>query len=310
MSHHHHHDHAHHHHHHELSGKNLGIAIILNVLITLLQIAGAFVSRSLSLLTDALHNLSDVMALVISWMAHKLVKRKPTEIQSFGYKRAEIVAAFINAATLLAISVYLIAESFTRLLNPSEITINSNWVIALATFSIVANGISVLLVQRDAKHSMNMKAAYLHLFSDMLTSIGVLVGGLLMKYFQIFWVDSIISIFIAIYLIVSSWKLVIASLKVLMQFAPEHIDLNEVVQHVKGVEGVKGIHHVHIWQLGEQDCFFEAHIVIENDSKLTEVEKILHQLEDELKHHFEITHVTLQPEFVCCNDKSVIKQEA
>ncbi len=310
MSHSHHHtEHHHGHHHHELSGKNLGIAIFLNILITLFQIVGALISRSLSLFTDALHNLSDVMALVISWVAHKLAKRKFTAQQSFGYKRAEIIAAFINASTLLAISVYLIIEAIQRLSNHKSVAVNSDWVIGLAAFSIVANGLSVVLVQRDAKHSMNMKAAYLHLFSDMLTSIGVLVGGILMKYWNVYWVDSVLSILIAIYLIISSWKLVLSSLKVLMQFAPEHIHLQDVVDHVIKVDGVKGIHHVHIWQLSDNDCFFEAHIETEQDLKLTEVEKMLRNIEEELTHHFAITHVTLQPGFNCCEDKSIIKQE-
>ncbi|WP_068472803.1 cation diffusion facilitator family transporter [Saccharicrinis aurantiacus] len=303
-SHHHHHNHGHHH--PELKGTNLSIAILLNVLITVSQIIGALYSKSLSLMTDALHNLSDVMALIISWVANKLSKRESTHKETFGYKRAEILAAFINAATLLGISVYLIVEAVERLMGGSSIAVKGDMVIWLALLSIVANGLSVLLIQKDAKHSMNMKAAYLHLFSDMLTSIAVLIGGLMMKYYGFYWVDSILSIMIAIYLIISSWKLVIGATKVLMQFAPSHINLNDIVESIKKIEGVKGLHHIHIWQLSDHENHFEAHIELDKDLKLSEVDAILNIVRHELSHHYNISHHTLQAEYNVCNDKSII----
>ncbi|GAF05761.1 cation diffusion facilitator family transporter [Saccharicrinis fermentans] len=306
---HHHHDHSHGHHHIELKGKNLLIAILLNVLITVSQIIGAIFSHSLSLMTDALHNLSDVMALVISYVAHKLAKRKPTSKQSFGYKRAEILAAFINAATLLGVSVYLIVEAMERLFTLGAVEVGGELVMWLAGLSILANGLSVLLIQKDAKKSMNMKAAYLHLFSDMLTSIAVLVGGFLMIRFGWYWVDSLLSVMIAVYLIISSWNLVVGAIKVLMQFTPKDIDVDKITQAICVLKQVKNVHHVHIWQLTDHEIHFEAHIDCEEDMLLSEVDKVMTQVRELISHKFNIHHATLQPEFHVCDDKSLIARE-
>ncbi|WP_066628193.1 cation diffusion facilitator family transporter [Labilibacter marinus] len=309
MGHHHHNDHHHGHHHPELKGKNLMVAIFLNILITVAQVIGAIFSHSLSLMTDALHNLSDVMALVISYVANKLAKRKPTQKQSFGYKRAEILAAFINAATLLGISIYLIVEAVERLVTTKNVEVSGELVMWLAGLSIVANGLSVLLIQKDAKNSMNMKAAYLHLFSDMLTSIAVLIGGVLMAKWGWYWMDSLLSVIIALYLIISSWKLVLGSTKVLMQFTPTGIHLDEVVSELSNITEIKNVHHVHIWQLTDHDIHFEAHLDFKQDMKLSEVDKTLTTVREMLDHKFHIHHVTLQPEFHVCEDKSVLANE-
>jgi len=299
-------NHHHGHHHPEIKGKNLVFAILLNVLITIAQIVGAIFSQSLSLMSDALHNLSDVMALVISYVANRLSKREPTKSQSFGFKRAEILAAFVNAATLLGVSVYLIIEAFDRLLTSNEVFIKGELVVWLAALSILANGLSVLLIQKDAKHSMNMKAAYFHLFSDMLSSVAVLVGGLMMSWYNVFWVDSLLSILIAIYLIFSSFKLVVGSVKVLMQFAPDNISMDEIVDAINSIDEVKGVHHVHIWQLSDQDCFFEAHINFDKDELLSEVDKVLCEIRELLGYKFHIHHATLQAEYNVCKDRSLV----
>jgi cobalt-zinc-cadmium efflux system protein len=309
MGHHHTHSHDHGHHYSELKGKNLVVAIILNILITVSQIVGAFLSHSLSLMTDALHNLSDVMALFISYIANKLSKREYTYKKSFGFKRAEILAAFINATTLLGVSVYLIVEAIERLITVKEVLIKGELIIWLAGLSIVANGLSVLLIHKDAKHSMNMKAAYLHLFSDMLSSIAVLIGGVMISYFNMYWIDSVLSIAIAIYLIVSSWRLVISALRILMQFTPAHVDLHEIEKAVCEMDEVKNIHHVHVWQLTDNENHFEAHIDFEKDLPLSIVDSVLDKVRELLYHDFNIHHVTLQPEYHVCKDKSMILQE-
>ncbi|SMO66113.1 cobalt-zinc-cadmium efflux system protein [Saccharicrinis carchari] len=301
------HEHSHHGHHHpELKGKNLFLAILLNVLITVAQVVGAIFSHSLSLMTDALHNLSDVMALGLSYVANRLARRKPTQKQSFGYKRAEILAAFINASTLLGISLYLIIEAAERLFTSKSVEVGGELVMWLAGLSIVANGLSVLLIQKDAKNSMNMRAAYLHLFSDMLTSIAVLIGGYLMSRFAWFWVDSLLSVGIAVYLIVSSWSLVVGALRVLMQFTPKGIDLDKITERIGKVTGVKNIHHVHVWQLTDHEIHFEAHVDCADDLKISEVDKVLNEIREILEHDFNIHHSTLQPEFRVCDDKSLI----
>ncbi|MEZ5082783.1 MAG: cation diffusion facilitator family transporter [Bacteroidales bacterium] len=156
-------------------GKNLLISIVLNLLITVGQVIGGFLSGSMALLSDALHNFSDVLALVISYIASKLTLRKPHVKYTFGLRRAEIMAAFINSLTLIIIGVLLCFEAIRRFSLPPEI--ESSWVILFALLSILLNGISVIILHHDSKHNLNVKSAYIHLFTDMITSIGVLAGG-------------------------------------------------------------------------------------------------------------------------------------
>lgn len=300
---------GHAHNHSSVSGKNLILSIALNTLITVAQLIGGIVSGSLALISDAVHNFSDVISLVISYIANLLSnKKKQTKEYTFGYKRAEIIAAFINGASLIIIAVFLAVEAIQRLLQDQH-EIKSNLVIWLAILGIAVNGFSVLLLKNDAKNNINMKAAYLHLLTDMLTSIAVLVGGLLMKYYQIYWIDALLTIIISCYLIVISFDILITSLKILMLFAPKHIIIDEVAKEVLTYKGVKNIHHVHIWQLNEHDCHIEAHVEFKDDIKLSEFDIICEKIEDSLLKKFHITHCNFQPEFKRDDLKDLIKQD-
>src|SRR5690606_8435858 len=181
--------HDHSHHHKDLKDRNLLISILLNTLITVAQVIGGLISGSLSLLSDALHNFSDVLSLIISYVASKLSKRKASIHRTFGYKRAEILAAFINASTLVMVAVLLIIVVYKRFQDPQ--VIETGLVIWLALLAILANGFSVLLLKKDSNTNLNIRSAYIHLLTDMMASVAVLAGGLLMKYFQWFWVDSL-----------------------------------------------------------------------------------------------------------------------
>ena len=298
----------HSHNHSSLSGRNLLISIVLNILITLAQLIGGFISGSLALISDAVHNFSDVISLIISYIANILVNKKKQTIQStFGYKRAEIIAAFINAMSLVVIAVFLGIEAFERFNNPMEI--NSELVIWLAILGIAANGFSVLLLKKDSQHNLNMKSAYLHLLSDMLTSVAVLIGGLLMKYYQIYWIDAILTLMISIYLIYISWDILITSLKILMLFTPSHIKIEDVVNEVSKVKGIKNVHHVHIWQLNDHDSHFEAHLEFEEDINLSDFDLVCELIEEILHDKFDIHHSNLQPEFNRDDIKEIIIQD-
>ncbi|HOD09392.1 MAG TPA: cation diffusion facilitator family transporter, partial [Flavobacterium sp.] len=245
-------------HKHEVKGKNLVYSILLNLVITTAQIIGGILSGSLALISDALHNFSDVLTLVFSLYANKLSKRKASLNHTFGYKRAELIAAFVNASTLIVVALFLIYGAIERFVEPK--IIESNLVIWLSLLGIIVNGFSALLLKRDAEHNLNMKSAYLHLFTDMMASVAVLVGGLLMKYFGWFWVDSVMTILIAIYLIVVGVDLVKSSTKILMLFTPDHIDIKELVREVHKIEGVNKLHHIHIWNLNDDELHLEAHL--------------------------------------------------
>lgn len=293
------------HHHHEVEGKNLFFTILLNAGISFAELIGGIIAGSISLISDAIHNFSDVLSLMISYIANKLAKREATEKQTFGFKRSEIIAAFFNSATLIVLAFFILYEAIGRFINPVEIS--GNLVIWLASGSIVVNGLSVLFIKKDAEGNINMKSAYLHLFGDLITSVAVLVGGILMKYLHIFWIDPLFSILIALYLIYMSWDIFKSSLKIMMQFTPENIDVEVIAKNISKMEGVKNAHHIHIWQINEHDIMFEAHIDIKNNIKITEFEQILHSVTAYLHSKYEIHHVTLQPEFSVNDNKQLIK---
>jgi len=264
--------HNHSHQHLKLSGNRLLFSILLNIVITVAQVIGGLISGSLALISDAVHNLSDVISLIISYIANLLTNRKKQTLhQTFGFKRAEIIAAFFNSATLIIIAVFLAFEAIKRFNDPQEIV--SEIVIWLAFVGILGNGLSVLLLKRDATHNLNMKSAYLHLITDFLTSVAVLGGGLLMKYYQIYWIDALLTIFISIYLLYMSWEIFIDSLKILMLFAPKD------------------------------------HIEFKKDINLSDFDKICYQVEVLLLNKFHINHSNLQPEFERDDHKDFIIQD-
>jgi len=287
----------------DVSGKNLGFAIVLNVGITLAQAIGGIISGSMALLSDAAHNFSDVLSMVISYLANRLARREATEKQTFGFRRSEIMAAFINSATLIIISVIILFEAAQRLINP--VPVSANTVIYLAIAGILANGISVLFIRHDSHENMNMRSVYLHLFGDMLTSVAVLLGGLAMKYLQWYWTDSVFSIAIAIYLLYMSWGILRSSLRIMMQFTPEEVDIQKIAKGIENIAGVKNTHHVHVWQINEHDLMFEAHVDMADDIKVSDFEAILKAIKQLLKQHG-INHSTIQPEFSVDDNKQII----
>lgn len=293
-----------HHHHHAVSGKKLFITVILNVIITLSQIIGGIISGSLALLSDAMHNFSDVLALLVAWGANNLASRPGDMDRTFGFKRAEIIAALFNASVLMGIAVFLIVEAVRKILHPEPVS--SIWVIGLGILSILLNTASVLLVKDDAHDNINVKAAYLHLMTDVGTSIAVVLGGILIYYWHIFWIDPVISLLIAIYLIYASYDILRESMSILMQFTPKDIDLNEISNEVSKMSGVENIHHIHLWRLNDHDTFLEAHIDFSSNIHLKEVTHKLENIEHLLREHFNISHVTLQPEYKRGDDKSLI----
>ncbi len=301
------HNHSHHGHDHgDLKGKRLGVTIILNLIITISQVIGGLVSGSLSLLSDAAHNFSDVIALIISWIADRLTHKKYSTKQTYGYKRAEVIAALINVVTIIVIAINIFIEGISRLIEPQEIT--GLTVILLAGLSIVVNGLSVLIIKGDAENNMNMRSAYLHLFSDMLTSIAVLIGGIMMYYFKVFWIDGVISLVIAGYLLFTSAKLLFETLRVLMQFTPSHLDLDHIKSEIESLDYVENIHHVHVWQLTDDDIHFSAHISFVDDLSLSEVGDYLDYVKKLMRGKYSVGHSTFEAEYQRCKDTLVLDE--
>ena len=301
------HRHEHPHVHAQVEGKNLVISILLNVLITLAQVIRGLLSGSLSLLSDALHNFSDVLSLFVSYVANVLSNKEASLGKTFGYKRAEIIAAFVNSATLIVVAIILIKEAVERFIHPQEV--ESHLVIWLSLLGILANGFSVFLIKKDADSNMNMKSAYLHLLTDMMASVAVLAGGLLMKFYAVYWVDPALTLVIALYLIYMGYSLLKDSTKVLMLFTPNQININSIVEVIGKIEPIDNVHHLHLWQLNENQIHLEAHVDFTEDITLSKFDSILEQIHEELYHNFGINHVNIQPEFGRCDDKQIIAQD-
>jgi cobalt-zinc-cadmium efflux system protein len=290
------------HRHHPATGSNILITILLNSIITIAQIIGGLVSGSMALLSDAAHNFSDVLSLFISYWASRLSGREQTLKQTYGFKRAEIFAAFINSATLLVIAGILIWQAVARLINPQAVS--ASIVIWLAALGILLNGVSLIFIRRE-KSSMNMRSAFLHLFADMLTSVAVLAGGFAIKYFSWYRIDGILTLVISLYLIYSSWGIFRESIRIFMQFTPSGINIEEIAVRISSLEGVKNMHHVHVWQLDDNEILLEAHIDMDADCRISRFEEILEEAEKILT-EFGIHHCNIQPEFHRDDHKDLI----
>jgi cobalt-zinc-cadmium efflux system protein len=290
-----------------LNGQKLLISIVLNIVITIAQVIGGLISGSLSLLSDALHNFSDVISLIVSYIASRLSQQKASINRTFGYKRAEILAAFINASTLIVVAILLIIEAIERFKNPEPV--ESDLVIWLSLIAMIGNGLSVLLLRKESKNNINMRSAYLHLLTDMLASVAVLIGGLLMKYYEIFLVDSLLTLLIALYLIWVGYDLLKTSTGMLMLFTPKHINIKDVVSVVNKLPKVNKLHHVHIWNLSDNELHLEAHLDLKEDISIIVFNDLLLDIENVLHEDFNINHVTIQPEYNKEDPKEIIVQD-
>lgn len=285
-------------HHH--TSRNLAATVVLNGIITLAQFIGGIISGSLALISDALHNLSDVISVVLAYLAYR-IGLKPKNIQStFGYKRAEILAAFINAITLIAISVYLMIEAGKRFLNPREV--DFQWMLWLGVLGVVANGLSVFLLHENKEENLNIKAAYLHLIGDAMTSLAVILGAVFIWLLDIYWIDPLITVLISMYIFFHTYKILKESTGILMQFAPAAIDQKEVIQVLQQIDQISGVHHIHLWQLSDHNIYFEAHLVLRNNYPVSDTQSVTENAQQLLKNHFGITHTTFQYEYYSCKE--------
>ncbi|UOD35841.1 cation transporter [Deferribacteraceae bacterium V6Fe1] len=303
--HHHSHEHDHNHHHidvSEVSAQKLFWVILLNFGITLAEIIGGIVSGSLSLISDALHNFSDAIAVIISYIALKLSQRKNSLKHTFGLKRAEILAALLNSSVLIGISVFLFYEAVKRFYHPEPIMGSTMLIIAI--IGLAGNLLSIYFLDSGAHDNMNIKSAYLHMLSDAISSVAVILGAIGIIFFKIYWIDPVLTILIGIYVLYESFKILKKSVHILMEGTPVDISIEKIKEAVESIDGLKNVHHIHIWSVGEKDIFFEAHAELE-DMMLSEAGKVRQKVENKLI-EFGVNHITLQLEVDECAEKEII----
>lgn len=298
------HKHDHHHIDRSTSTVRLFVTMMLNFLITVVEVIGGLLSGSLSLISDALHNFSDGIAIIISYIAIRLGKHPKTFKYTFGLKRAEILAAAFNAGTLIAICIYLFKESYERFVSPQHI--EGGLMILVAGIGLIANVVGTLLLKKGSKDNINIRSAYLHLLGDAVSSVAVIIGGICIQLFRMYWVDPLLTVLISVYILIKSIEIVKESINVLMMGAPEGVSIENIQKELENIPGIKNIHHVHVWRLGEHDIHFEAHIDVD-DMRVSQTTSLCTHVEEKLKHNHGITHITLQFETDKCDSKSLVK---
>jgi cobalt-zinc-cadmium efflux system protein len=275
----------------------LVLSIILNLLITVVELVGGVISGSLALISDALHNFSDTTSLVVSLVTLRISRRRPDSRRTYGYRRAQILGAFINLVTLVLIALYLIYEAVERYLDPQPI--DGPVMLGVALFGLAANLLTAFLLFRHARHSLNIRSAFIHIVSDAVSSVGVVLGGLLIILYDLFIVDVILTVLISVYILIHSAGLLRQTARILMQSAPAGFEYERLLSEVREVEGVEDVHHVHVWQLDENHTSLEAHIII-NKHDFEEMGRIKDAIKRRLSATFNISHSTLEFEFVRC----------
>lgn len=256
--------HSHHHHHHHIDPKSgdgrMALAVGVNILLTVAQIIGGILSGSLALIADALHNLSDALSLFIAFFARKIARRPADDVMTFGYGRAEVVAALINYTSLIIVGLWLAFEALMRFLDPQPV---DGWlVVGLASLALVIDLVTAWLTFRMATDSVNIRAAFLHNVADALGSVAVIVAGIAILVFDWLWIDPTITLLIAAYILWMAWGEMGGVIRILMLGTPEHLSPNDVRATIMSVDGVHDLHHLKLWSAQEHEIALTAHVVV------------------------------------------------
>lgn len=297
------HDHTHHHP-DKLTKVNTAfvVGIILNLLFVIIEATVGIVIDSLSVLSDAGHNLADVGTLVLSLLAFRLMKVKPTNQYTYGYRKTSILVALFNSVLLLLTIGAIVFGAIDRFFNPPQ-DIPGLTVSIIAGIGIVINFSTALFFFRNKEKDINVKSAYLHLLADALVSAGLVIGGIIIYYTRLYWLDTVFSIIIAAIILFSTWKLMKESLRLSLDGVPSNIDLEEVIALIRKAEGIKEVHHIHIWPLSSTENALTAHLVLDEKVQGEQEATIKHKLRHLLEHQ-NIQHVTLETEREDCRNGS------
>jgi cobalt-zinc-cadmium efflux system protein len=288
-----------HHHEHGRTGRKLFISIILNGAITVVELVGGILSNSLALVSDALHNFSDVFALLMSYLGEKVKERPSTYRMTYGYRRTETLIALINGSSLVGIAIYIFVEAYDRFQHPQPVS--WRYVLAVGGCALGGNLLSVWILHSEKDRNLNVRSAFLHLLYDAVSSVGVMIAAVVIWLTSWYPVDLIISLMIGALIIGGSWDLLKGIYMVLMEAAPRDMATPEIMDFMRTFKGVLDVHHVHLWSVSSNLLAVSAHIVLD-EAYLAELDHILDTLTQALKEQYQLDHVTLQPELRRCAD--------
>jgi cation diffusion facilitator family transporter len=289
------------------TGVRLLLTLGLNLLIPVAQIIGGVMANSVALISDATHNFSDFAAVLIAYLAFRIACRGASVRNTFGYRRAEVLAALINVALLVGAAVVIVIEAVERLRNPAAVS--GGIVMGLAAVGIVGNGLSAWLLHQDAKHSLNVRGAFWHMVGDMLTSVAVLVSGVILYYRPWYWLDPVLSFVIVAFVLKNCWSIAKESGLILMNSTPRDLDLENVRRHLQELPEVCGVHYLHAWNVSSNSVAFSCHVVVP-DQTVSRTEPLAEKIRRDLLESFGIDHPVLQFETAACGDGDLLCQLA
>lgn len=287
-------------HEHNMNNRRYLISTIMNIIITVAELMGGLISGSLALVSDAIHNLTDVVSLVIAWMAQLISGRGMNAKNTFGYRRAQIIAAFVNSTFMIMVSLFLIFESIKGFFNPHPI--QGNLMLIISVIGLIANVITGMVLAQG-EGNLNQRAALLHVIGDALSSVGVIFAAVMITWLNWLWLDPLITLVVAIYIMHETWSVLKEATNILMESNP-NVDLNDVRKLILECPYVKGAHHFHIWQIDEDQTLLTFHVTMENQP-LIQVEQSIHEIQQVILENYQIDHVTVQPEVDHLNDQIV-----
>lgn len=275
----------------------LAISSILTLGFVILEAAAGFLSNSLALLTDAAHNLTDVIALLLSWYAINLTRKPSNSRKTFGYHRVGILVALVNSTTLVLISLGIFYEAYRRFNAPPEV--QSSILIGVGLVAFIINGVTAWMVKRGSENDLNMKSAFVHLMGDVFSTIGAVIAGVIIHFTGLNWLDPLVSVLIGILILFNAWGIIQETLDILLESTPRDINIQEMVNEIKQVPGVQDVHDLHVWSITQGLRTMSAHIVTE-DTAISHGTAIQHKINEILNRHYHIRHATLQLECTGC----------
>lgn len=280
--------------------RSLKIALVLTTAFLFVELVGGIVTQSLALISDAAHMFTDVAALAIALMAIRIAKRPADDKRTFGYHRFEILAAAFNAMLLFGVAVYILYEAYLRLKAPPDI--QSTGMLVIAVVGLVVNLVSMRVLRSGQDSSLNVKGAYLEVWADMIGSVGVIVGAIVLKFTGWSWVDSVVAVLIGLWVVPRTWTLLKSSVNILLEGVPEDVDLDKVKETLLAVPSVVSLHDLHVWSVTSGKTTLTVHLV--TDFNANAEKEVLPEVRKRLAKDFGITHITVQCELEPCHQTS------
>ena len=279
------------------SSIRLVISLVLTLAFVVFETIAGFRAHSLALLSDAGHNLTDVIALGLSWYAIRLSSQPAHAGKTFGYHRAGILVALINSATLILIAFGIFYEAYQRFLQPMPV--DAQTLIGVGSIAFFINAGTAWLIMHGSEHDLNLRSTFVHLMGDVISTIGAVLAGVVIFYTQLTWLDPLVSVLIGVLILWNAWGILQETIVILLESTPSDIDMSEIVRDLMGVKGVKGVHDLHVWSITQSLRVLSAHIVVE-DTKISEAAIIQQRINHQVAHHYQIHHTTLQLESQNC----------